>query len=74
MYDAHECQICNTVKTGAEALCKPEPKHNICAPPVDSQVSRHAQCEPIKSHTDYYCGGCGRPSLEPELLCIPQRY
>jgi hypothetical protein len=74
MFNAYECQVCHTVKEGADALCQPRARRTICSPQVSGELARSEQCDLIAADTDYYCATCGRPSPEPEGLCAPQPY
>ena len=74
MANVYECQVCHTIKEGADELCEPVEKHDICSPQVDRLASRQSQCKSIETKSEHYCAGCGRPSIDPAKLCIPQQH
>ncbi|HXV21892.1 MAG TPA: hypothetical protein VD811_12970 [Desulfuromonadales bacterium] len=73
MAGIYECTSCGVVTTSKEDLCSPRSissKNEYCG---ESPAESAVMCEPMAKSLEYECGGCGRPTADPGLVCTPEK-
>lgn len=66
-----ECSACHTLKEEPEGLCIPVPIRNECLSPTDLRTNLERACDQVLQTAAFYCEGCGRPTAEPQVVCMP---
>jgi hypothetical protein len=47
--------------------------YNACGKPTELEKNLSEACAPVQENISFFCSGCGRPTSEPEEVCVPMR-
>lgn len=73
MKEMYECASCGVVTSRRADICNPQPMSNWTDCCGESSASIETMCEPMHENLEYECSSCGRPTVDPELVCTPAR-
>ncbi len=68
---SYECSTCHATQETPDSLCEPVALRSPCHEKTNIQQNLAAMCVPAAERIEFYCEGCGRPTAEPETVCLP---
>lgn len=71
MTPSYECQSCHAIQEEPDGLCVPVHVHNECLTPTNLRINLGNACEGVMRRAAFFCEGCGRPTGEPQNVCMP---
>lgn len=73
MTGLYECTSCGVVAGSRQGLCHPREvnsRNEYCG---ETPPGKEMMCESMRESLEYECGGCGRPTADPNLVCMAEK-